>query len=279
MGKIPCSVGVLTLNSKRQLERLLPVIVPVFDDVYIMDGNSTDGTQDYARSMGVRVEKQFDTDEPNRRIKDFRAMRLALWSKGRHDWRFLVDADEIPTPEVMDLARRVVAENDAKTAHTVRRLTQLPDGRVVLHALFYPYRYPNIFAHSSGVTLGERAVHERLVFPSDVTLADHEEAILDPQPPAAEWRKRQMKYLALEAQSVASTSWSHLFRWIIWYNLRSFFGQLLRAVTSSLVGMLRGETALPWSYNLIFLEYRLRSMWVNGKAWLLQRRNVRRSSS
>ncbi|HWQ99449.1 MAG TPA: hypothetical protein VN397_01220 [Candidatus Methylomirabilis sp.] len=272
MEKIPCSVGILTLNAKTQLERLLPVIAPVFDDVYIMDGNSTDGTQEYARSLGVRVEKQFDTDEPNQRIKDFRSMRLRLWSKGRYDWRFLVDADEIPTPEVLELTHRIVAENDVKTAHTVLRLTQLPDGRVVKHALFYPYRYPNIFAHSSGVMLGERAVHERLVFPPDVKLVDHDEAILDPQPPAAEWRKRQMKYLALEAQSVAFTSWSHLFRWIIWYNLRSFFGQFAKAVRASIISLVRGETALPWSYNEIFLEYRLRSMWVNGKAWWGKRR-------
>jgi len=267
-------VGVLTLNAKTQLERLLPIIVPVFDDVYIMDGNSTDGTVEYARSMGVRVEKQFDTDEPDQRIKDFRAMRLRLWSKGRHDWRFLVDADEIPTPEVMDLARRIVAENDTNTAHTVQRLTQLPDERVVLNALFYPYRYPNIFAHSSGVTLGERAVHERLVFPSDVKLVDHDEAILDPQPSARVWRKRQMKYLALEAKTIASTSWSHLFRWIIWYNIRSFTGQLLKAIKASVVGLIRGETSLPWSYNEIFLEYRLRSMWVNGKAWAEKRRST-----
>lgn len=274
MEKIPCSVGILTLNAKKHLERLLPAIVNVFDDVYVMDGNSTDGTREYARSMGVRVERQFDTDAPNQRIRDFRAMRLRLWSKGRYDWRFLLDADEVPTPEVIALARRVVAENDTCVAHTVRRLAELPDGRVVKHALYYPWRYPNIFALSSGVTLAERVVHERLIFPPRITLTDHEEAILDPQPSAKEWRSRQLRYLARETESLPSASWSHFWRWIVWYNLRSLVGQFLKAVRASLTGLMRRETALPWSYNLIFLEYRLHSLWMNGRAWWRKRRGI-----
>ncbi|MBU2613206.1 glycosyltransferase [Patescibacteria group bacterium] len=275
MEKIVCSVPILTLNAKAHLERLLPLVVPFFDDVFIMDGNSTDGTQEFARSLGVRVERQFETDEPDQRITDFRAMRLRLWSKARHDWLFLLDADEEPRPEAIDLVRRVVEENETSRAHRVLRLVRLPDGRVVKHALFYPFWYPNLFSLKSGVTLAERAVHERLVFPEGVTVVDDQVAIIDPQPSAREWRARQLQYLPLEAASMSDASWAYLWRWVIVYNLRSFLGQCLRAVRATITGWVRHETSLPWSYNVVFLEYRLQSMWWNGRAWARLRKKRR----
>jgi glycosyltransferase involved in cell wall biosynthesis len=272
MNKIPCSIPILTLNAKKHLERLLPVIVPVFEDVFIMDGNSTDGTQEYARSMGVRVEKQFDTDAPNQRIMDFRAMRLRLWSKAKHDWLLLLDSDMEPTKELIELTRRVVNENNVKVAHEVIRYAELPDGRVVKRALFYPNAYPHLFALSSGVTLADRAVHERLLFPADVKVIRHPEAILDPWPSVQVMREKQLRYIPMEASAVTSTEIGWVLRWIIWYNIRSVTGQFLKAIWASLIGLLRGETSLPWGYNWVFLEYRLRSMVANTKVWLSKRK-------
>ena len=274
MDKIKASIPILTLNCKKHLERLLPVVVPIFDDVYIMDGNSTDGTQEYARSMGVRIEKQFDTDEPNQRITDFRAMRLRLWSKAKNDWLPLLDADMEPTKELIDLVRNVVAENNVKLAHEVVRFAELPDGNVVKHALFYPNVYPHLFALSSGVTLADRAVHERLIFPADVKMVRHPEAILDPWPSVEMMREKQMRYIPMEANMVTFTTWKWLLRWIIWYNIRSVSGQFLKAMWASIIGLMKGETALPWGYNWVFLEYRIKSMLANTKVWI-EKRKVR----
>lgn len=278
MNKIHCSVPILTLNCKKQLERLLPVVTPIFEDVFIMDGGSTDGTREYAASMGVRIEKQFDTDAPNQRITDFRAMRFRLWDACHCDWMFCLDADMEPTPEAIELVRKVVAENDTKTIHELHRYSELPDGRVVKCALYYPLVTTHLFARSSGLTLGDRAVHERPVIPPDARVIRHPESIIDPQPSAKEWRERQWRYLPLEAKSIQDTSWTYLFRWIIWYNIRSFLGQLLRAIRCSLTGLFTDQVSLPWSYNWIFLEYRLHSMVVNVKAWN-QKRKERRSTS
>lgn len=272
MTKIPCSVPILTLNRKKDLERLLPSLVDAFEDVFIMDGNSTDGTQEYARSLGVRVEKQFESDEPNQRITDFGAMRARLWSKSRYDWIFILDSDEEVTDELIGRIRSLVDENEANVAHSFYILTKLPDGRVVKRALYYPYTLIRLFKRSSGINLGGRTVHERFSVPPGIRVVQHPEAVLSPQPAAAEWRKRQLRYLEQEALFVSSTSWGYFWRWIVWYNVRSFVGQSLKAVLASFVGFVRGETSLPWSYNAIFLEYRIRSMFVNGKAWREKRK-------
>lgn len=272
--KIPCSVPILTLNAKEYLKQCLPVLVENFEDVFIVDGNSTDGTQEYAQSLGVRVEKQFDTDEPNQRIQDFRVTRMKTWDMCRHDWLLVFDADEILTPELLNLIRRIVAQDNRKQVHQVRRYPKLADGRVIINTPFYSGYYVRLFARSSGVTLANRKVHERFVVPPGWETVDHEEAIICPEPEAGKLRQRSRKYIGLEMESLVAKDWPYFFRWIIWYNVRSFFGQLARVMRTDIQNRLTGQPALPWSYNLVFLEYRWLSVFHGARAWYKNRRAI-----
>jgi hypothetical protein len=96
--------------------------------------------------------------------------------------------------------------------------------------------------------------------------------VIEPQPSAREWRERQFKYLPLEVKHMPEPTWKHFWRWIVWYNLRNLASQCVKAVICSLRGLVTHEVALPWSYNLIFLEYRIRSMIANGIEWKRRRR-------
>ncbi|MBI2603994.1 MAG: glycosyltransferase, partial [Candidatus Harrisonbacteria bacterium] len=62
--KIPCSVGVLTLNSAKTLARCLESFKD-FAEIIVCDGNSTDDTVAIAKKYGAKVVKQYDSDEPN----------------------------------------------------------------------------------------------------------------------------------------------------------------------------------------------------------------------
>lgn len=268
--KIPCSVPILTLNSRWSLGDLLPMLVDEFEDVFIIDGNSTDGTQEFARSLGVRVEKQFDNDEPNQRITHFARMRFHSWSLAKYDWIFWIDADEIPAPEQIIKIRSLVSKNDLKSVYRFRRLARLPDGRVVKHALFYPEYTPRLFHRQSGATLVDRPVHERFVIPPDVKLIDEPETYLAKwQSPRIMW-KRQRLYTEMDAESIL-TGWWELLRWVYFYNLRAFIGQFLRAVRATMVGFIKKETALPWSYNYYFLLYRIVVVINSTRVWIQKR--------
>lgn len=264
--KIPCSVPILTLNRKWSLESLLPLVHEQFEDVFIIDGNSTDGTREFARSLGVRVENQFDDDRPNQRITHFARMRQRSWDMAKYDWIFWIDADELPTPELIQRVRLLVEENDPKTIHRFIRLAKLPDGRVVRHALFYPEYTPRLFHRTSGAHLVDRPVHEKFVVPDDVRSVDHPETYLALWVSPKEMWKRQRRYIDMDTESVPKT-WRGLLRWVYLYNLRSFLGQTYRAVRASLRGLLRRETALPWSYNYYFLLYRILVTVKSTQAW------------
>ena len=268
---IPCYVPVLTLNSLWSLKELLPVLTEHFEDVFIIDGNSTDGTQEFARSLGVRVERQFETDEPNQRITHFARARLHSWQLAKHDWIFWIDADEVPTTEQIRKIAGIVAANETHELHRFIRLARLPDGRIVRHALFYPEYVPRLFHRAARVTLVDRPVHEKFIVPTNVRVVDHAETfIANWQSPAVMW-KRQRRYISMDTES-APASWGGLVRWVYIYNLRSLFGQTYRACAAAIRGILRHETYLPWAYTGYFLLYRLIVMVESTEAWLAKRR-------
>ncbi|MCR4278619.1 MAG: glycosyltransferase family 2 protein [bacterium] len=269
--KIPCSIPILSLNAKRQLEKSLPVLSEYFDDVFLIDGNSTDGTQEYARSLGIRVERQKNTEEPNIRITDFRATRIKSWQMCRYDWILVLDSDEFLTSDLIQVIRDIVECDNKSQTHLVRRHVQLLDGTVVDSSVFYSSYFVRLFARSSGVTLADRKVHERFIIPPHCTAVQHEEAIICPEPDPVMLRKRSHRYLALETETIPSPTWKYLWKWILWYNLRSFFGQLYRVVVVDVSCRFRGKKPLPWAYNCVFLEYRLLSIWYNIGAWFKKR--------
>ncbi len=266
--KIPCSVPILTLNSREKLTRTLPALAEIFEDVFIVDGNSTDGTQEYARSLGVRVEKQFETNEPNQRITDFPKTRMVSWEKSRHDWLLVLDADEILTPECVAMIRTVVAQNKRDEVHWVKRCPVLADGQIIRNCPFYGAHYFRLFARSRGIRIAERLIHEKFLAPDGLKHVYHEVVILCPEPSPVALAERSKHYVTLDWKAMTNKSVHYLMRWIVWYNVRSLFGQLLRVVRSDFLGRMRGEPVLPWAYNKVFLSYSWWTMREGIRAWM-----------
>lgn len=267
--RVPCSVPILTLNAKHHLARLLPVLQAQFDDVFIVDGNSTDGTRAFAQEQGIRIEQQFDSTEPNLRITDFTEARLRSWSLARHDWIFLVDADELPTPALLERVRSLIAAGHTEAAHRFHRTVCLPSGREVTHAFFYPeHTMIRLFHRKSGTTLDpHRQVHERFVVPAHVRIVVQPEAFQHTWPEPHQFREKLHHYAALEYPEPPQ-GLHGLFRWVLWYNVRSGAGQLVRAVQAWARARVTGGHALPWAYTRPFLRYRLNVMIHGVQKWI-----------
>jgi len=90
MNKIPCSVGILTLNSGATLRRCLDSVKD-FAEIVICDGNSTDDTLEIAREYGAKIVKQYDSNEPNLRCnKDKANVRQKNMEAASYDWYFFM---------------------------------------------------------------------------------------------------------------------------------------------------------------------------------------------
>lgn len=194
--KIPASVAILTRNSAATLERCL-ASVQEFDDIVVLDGNSTDGTPDIARRFGARVIPQTDSTEPAVRITNFTEVREKSFREARNDWVYMIDSDEWASPEQIAAVREIVAANRVREAYLFRKLAVL-DGRVIRHAYYYPDYSLRMAAKSGGARwIPGRRVHERLFLPEDVREVRRDEPVFSVQPGYRDALRKDAYYLGL----------------------------------------------------------------------------------
>jgi len=141
--KIQATVRIFTLNCADTLERALESVKD-FAEILIFDGNSTDGTLDIARNYGARIEKQFDSDEPNIPIKDWAPMVNKTIKAATYDWIFYIDSDETVSSGAVQEVRNIV--NLPIIKHHVYRIPNriIYKGREILHATAYPGYQPRL---------------------------------------------------------------------------------------------------------------------------------------
>lgn len=172
MQKINCSVPILTLNSGQYLGRCLASLKD-FDDVYLLDGNSTDDTLAIARQYNWPVYKQVETEEKNVVIKNFTEIRIKSLNLAKHDWMFFIDSDEYATEElVKEIFSVLSGVTDNKTAFNVQKKYCIGNKRFE-HAFNEPNYYVRLYARSGGVSFRPgKIVHEQMQVPADVKLVN-----------------------------------------------------------------------------------------------------------
>ena len=104
--KLPVSVIVAARNEERNLSRCLKSLRGV-GEVYVVDSFSTDATADIARSCGAKlVQFHYRGGWPKKRQWAMETLPLA------YDWIFLVDADEVLTPELVEEIGHAIKDCD-----------------------------------------------------------------------------------------------------------------------------------------------------------------------
>ncbi len=95
MSKVAVSVLIVTHNEEPRLAKCLAALTP-FDQIIVVDSQSTDNTVSVAKSMGAEcVPFVWDGQYPKKRQWCLDHVPL------RHNFVFMVDADEIVTPELI----------------------------------------------------------------------------------------------------------------------------------------------------------------------------------
>ena|SRR5579859_8036469 len=126
------SVLILTRNEEKDLPGCLES-VSWSDDIHVFDSFSEDCTPEIARRFGANfVQRRFDT---------YAAQRNAALTTlpFRHEWIFLPDADERPTPEMVKEMQRVTEGTaDQIAGYRVRRRDFL-NGTWLKHAQMSPW--------------------------------------------------------------------------------------------------------------------------------------------
>lgn len=178
--KIPCSVGILTLNSGAYLESALEGLKD-FEDVFLLDGNSTDSTLEIAKKFGRPVYKQVETEEKNVIISNFTAMREKALGLMKCDWIFFFDSDEVVDPSLVEEIRKVV-QGSPMIGYNVQK-KYLVKNKKIEYCFNYPNYYLRLYSKQSGITFKPgKIVHEQMMNPKNVEIVNLNGAVYSRYP-------------------------------------------------------------------------------------------------
>lgn len=205
----PCPISIL-IPAKNECANLRDCLASCSfaAEVVVVDSGSTDGTREIAAEFGAQV-VDFKWDGKFPKKKNW-ALAHIPW---RHEWIFILDADERITPALADELRRVAAAPDCDGYYVNRRFWFL-DGWL-LHCGYYPSWNLRFFRHRLGR-------YEQFSGVSDTGSGDnevHEHVILDGRigrlggelehyafPTVAIWVEKHNRYSNWEARLLNSSS-------------------------------------------------------------------------
>ncbi len=110
-----------TLNEEDRIEKVIRS-VQWADEILIIDSFSSDKTLELARQYGVRIlQRGFD---------NFSAQKNHAIEQASHDWIFLLDADELPTSELIKEIKNILRVGTECSAFWIRRINFIGKKRI-----------------------------------------------------------------------------------------------------------------------------------------------------
>ncbi|MEX2484958.1 MAG: glycosyltransferase family 2 protein [Brumimicrobium sp.] len=147
---------IITLNEERNIERCIDALLPVADEIIVLDAFSVDRTPEICKEKSVRFEQ--------RKWEGYAASKNYLNSLASNEYIFSVDADEAPDQKM----QKAILEEKNKGlsgVYAVNRLTNYC-GHWIKHSGWYPDIKTRIFPKNTSRWEGA-FVHEELIVEED----------------------------------------------------------------------------------------------------------------
>ena len=170
------SVCLVAQNEQDNLPRCLESVQGIADEIILVDGGSTDRTQEVAHRFGARVFERAFTNHADQ--KNYAA------SLASYNWIFLLDADEELGNELKESVRRWKIQKPQYDVYEMPRLTWYL-GAWIRHSRWYPDWQRRIYRRDRVRFSG--AIHSALRYDGELgrlegdllhytirTLAEHE---------------------------------------------------------------------------------------------------------
>ena len=184
------SAVILTKNAAHQLPACLESLRWV-DDLVVVDGGSTDGTAEIARTAGARVITELSGN-------DFGRLRNMGAEQTTGDWILQLDADEVVTPEFHRALEAILRNpSDPHSAYKFRRTNFFMGHQM----RFGGWEHDSLHLFRKGKARYQGLVHEKLLVDGPVgRLAIG--VFHYPFSSLEQFIERQNRYTTLEAQEI-----------------------------------------------------------------------------
>jgi glycosyltransferase involved in cell wall biosynthesis len=232
------SVLILTKNEEKDLPGCLKSVA-WSDDVHVFDSFSTDGTEAIAQEGGVNfVQRQFD---------GYASQRNAALNgvPFRHEWIFILDADERPTPELAGEMQRAAEAAPAGVNGFRLRRRDFFNGTWLKHAQISPY-YVRLVRR--GTARYTREVNEVLEVEGQI---GELKSYLDHFPFSkglAHWISKHNTYSTMEARVIAAGFSRQAASWRIALTAKDFHAR--RVAQKAIFYRLPARPLIKWLYMM-----------------------------
>ena len=125
---IKLTVAIITYNEEKNIGRCISSVLPIADEVLVVDSFSTDKTENICNEFKVRFIKN--------PFKGHIEQKNFALEKSTHDYVLSLDADEVLSPELLQEIKKV-KENFTYDGYCFNRLTNYA-GHWVRHCGWYP---------------------------------------------------------------------------------------------------------------------------------------------
>ena len=125
---IKLTVAIITYNEENNIGRCISSVLPIADEVFVVDSFSSDKTAEISKALGARfVQNPFEghIEQKNFALKH-----------STYDYVLSLDADEALSPELLEQIR-LIKNNFTKDGYRFNRLTNY-NGHWVRHSGWYP---------------------------------------------------------------------------------------------------------------------------------------------
>lgn len=152
---------IITFNEEMKIEDCIKSLVPVADEIVIVDSGSTDHTVDiaYRYTENVYIENDW---------QGYGIQRQKAQGYATGDWILMIDADERVTPELVSEIMTVISDDDRNRVYAVPRLSWC-FGRFIRHGGWYPDYVARLYPRG-GAMYGDEQVHEKLHYGNEMKL-------------------------------------------------------------------------------------------------------------
>jgi glycosyltransferase involved in cell wall biosynthesis len=163
MNKAKISIITLTLNNERTLDAVLNAVVGWADELLVLDCGSTDRTEEIARKYQANfIFRKFD---------GFGTQKNYAVEQAKNSWVFVVDADEVVTPELRDEILKTLQKPDYEGYMIPNTLVFM--GKPLRFGREYKMPHLRLFNRKFG-NYNDRQVHEDVELDGRIaTLKNH----------------------------------------------------------------------------------------------------------
>lgn len=152
---IPVSAIIITLNEERNIARCIESLLPVVDEILVVDSFSTDRTKEICNTYGVKfLENSW---------MGYSAQKNFAQQQASHDFILSLDADESLSGELSKSIMEI-KKLDTPRLFSFNRLTNYC-GKWIRHGGWYPDIKIRLYDRRK--CWWEGTIHERLKYPND----------------------------------------------------------------------------------------------------------------